>query len=175
MIENGDYGYDIGYGVIYRVNRSLSLGTDLNYSDRFRKQIDPWGVQQTVKYIGLHQKLYYKIGKVFKPYTGFGLNYLIAKRSSADIDFESTRFHYSSVDLSIQLGVTFKFTCFELFADFHYGLNPQRKIALLDLDTEVVVNSKSRLLRVGLSHIIEGKDDATGKKKRRKKRKRKKR
>ena len=174
MIENGDYGYDIGYGVIYRLNKRLSLGADLNYSDRYRKEIEPI-TQQTVKYIGLHQKLYYKIGKVFKPYTGFGLNYLIAKRSIADIDFESTRFYYSSVDLSIQLGVTFKFTCFELFADFNYGLNPQRKILNLDLDTEVVVNSKSRLLRVGLSHIIEGKDDATGKKKRRKKRKRKKR
>lgn len=173
LYKNGDYGYDIGYGLLYRLNTKLLLGTDLNYSDRYRKQVDPAGIQQTVKYVGLQPKIYYKIGDSLKPYSGFGINYLIVKRSSADIDMDSDRSFYSNIDVSIHGGLAFKLPLFELFADFHFGLNPQRKIVLAeDFTTEVKVNSKSRLLRVGLSYIIESKDTSKEKKRKKKKRRR---
>ncbi len=169
--ENGDKGIDIGYGITYKLMSRLALTTELNFSNRLRKQYDPFGTQQTVKYVGIHQKSYFKIGKNLKPYIGVGANYLILKRSSADIDVNSTKNFYSSYDISTIVGLAFQISFFEVFVDFHYGINPQRTAFASTPD--VRVNSKSRLLRLGLSYVIEDKvEEEKSKNKKRKSKKR---
>ena len=169
--ENGDYGFDLGYGIGYRLGSKFSASTDLNYSNRYRNEFDPEGTQQTAKYIGIHQKLYCNVLKGLRPYAGVGMNYLTLKRSSADRSFDSDAFFFNSFDISINIGLAVRIKPVELFADFHYGLNPQRTI--FPASPEIEINSKSRLLRLGLSYVIEDKvEEEKGKNKKRKRRKR---
>jgi len=167
--ENGDYGFDVGYGIGYSIGSKLSGSTDLNYSNRYRNEFDPEGTQQTVKYIGIQQKFYYHILKILRPNIGVGVNYLTLKRSIADRSFDSDEFFFNSYDIAIIFGLAVRIKSVELFGDFGYGLNPQRII--FEGRPDVKLNSKSRLLRLGLSYVIEGKGEKE--KGRNKKRKRK--
>ncbi len=168
--ENGDIGIDVGYGITYALLSDIALTTELNFSNRLRRQVDPFGIQQTVKYVGVHQKIKFQIKKYLRPYIGIGANYLILKRSSADIDLDSTKSFYSSYDFSVILGLAIRFSVFEVFTDFHYGLNPQR--TAFRLTPDIRVNSKSRLLRLGLTYVIEGRKEKGRDKKRKRKRRR---
>ena len=154
-IQNGDYGFEIGYSAKIKLKGSFTIDTDLDYSKNTVNVRDPNGVKQSFGYIGLSEKIAYSINPKLSIYTGPHFNYLVALTGGNFINPDTSTQNLKRYNFGIISGIAIRFGKVELFGDIDIGL-----ISLFIQDDNGserfrLPNSKSRSISIGLGYIFD--------------------
>ncbi len=155
-IDNGKYGYFVGYGIDYEWSNKLFFNAGIEFSQRNEDK----GLWETLKnphryhYLSFSPSFGYEV-KNFRPKIGFQLDYLLHKQKISYFDFVNKVGNFSNYDAGFTFGLAYRIYQFEFFGSYCYGLP-----YIVSLEGGRVENhdfsefTKSRMFKFGVGYFI---------------------